>query len=71
MDKPKLKNIKEGTGYNVDLINLVGDNATVTTEFSKVKKQIQETLRAVAKLNIQTIWFWPNIDAGSDSISKC
>lgn len=72
LDKPKLKNIKEGTGYNVDLKKpyLVVMQHPVTTEFSKIKKQIQETLRAVAKLNIQTIWFWPNIDAGSDSISK-
>ena len=72
LDKPKLKIIREGTGYNVDLKKpyLVVMQHPVTTEFSKVKKQIQETLKAVSKMNIQTIWFWPNIDAGSDSISK-
>ena len=32
--------------------------------------QIKETLEAVYKLKIQTVWLWPNIDAGSDDISK-
>lgn len=42
----------------------------VTSEFGKGFKQIQHTLKAIDKLKIQTIWLWPNIDAGSDEISK-
>ncbi len=42
----------------------------VTTEYSSAFSQIQETLDAVHKLDLPTIWFWPNIDAGSDAISK-
>ena len=34
------------------------------------RKNIEETLQAVYKLNIPTIWFWPNIDAGTDETSK-
>ena len=42
----------------------------VTTEYTETKKQIKSTIDAVSKLNIQTIWLWPNVDSGSDIISK-
>jgi UDP-hydrolysing UDP-N-acetyl-D-glucosamine 2-epimerase len=41
-----------------------------TTEFLKARVQIEETLSAVNNLGIQAIWLWPNVDSGSDSISK-
>jgi UDP-hydrolysing UDP-N-acetyl-D-glucosamine 2-epimerase len=42
----------------------------VTTEFGQGFEQIQETLAAVLALDMQTAWLWPNVDAGSDDISK-
>ncbi len=42
----------------------------VTTEFGSGFRQINETLEAVRGMNIQTVWLWPNVDAGSDDISK-
>ena len=42
----------------------------VTTEYGLGLKQIMNTLNAVCSLDIQKIWLWPNIDAGSDQISK-
>ena len=45
----------------------------VTTEFGSAGKQIKETLNAAKRLNkegIQVLWLWPNVDAGSDEISK-
>ena len=42
----------------------------VTTEFGDGPRQIRETLAAVTTLAVQTIWLWPNVDAGSDQISK-
>ena len=46
----------------------------VTTEFGEGGKQIAETLEAVntftCKNNVQVVWLWPNVDAGSDDISK-
>ncbi len=42
----------------------------VTTEYETAEFQIQQTLKAVVKLKMQTIWIWPNIDAGSDTMSK-
>jgi bifunctional UDP-N-acetylglucosamine 2-epimerase / N-acetylmannosamine kinase len=42
----------------------------VTTELENTKKDIESTLNAIYELNIPTFWFWPNVDAGSDSLSK-
>ena len=42
----------------------------VTTEYGSGFKQIKETIKAVHSLNIQTVWLWPNVDAGSDDITK-
>lgn len=42
----------------------------VTTEYSDSSAQIAETIAAVEDLNLSTFWFWPNVDAGSDQISK-
>lgn len=43
-----------------------------THEFLNAEKNILETVKAVSKLDkkIGIIWLWPNIDAGTDAISK-
>jgi len=41
----------------------------VTTE-TKNKANAVETLEAIMSVKIPTIWFWPNIDAGTDDISN-
>jgi len=43
---------------------------SVTTEYGSGLEQIRETIEAIKTLKIQTIWLWPNVDAGSDEISK-
>lgn len=42
----------------------------VTTEYGSGFWQINQTLQAVWELKIPTVWFWPNVDAGSDEVSK-
>lgn len=42
----------------------------VTTEFGQGFDQINETLKAIHDLDIQAIWLWPNVDAGSDDVAK-
>jgi UDP-hydrolysing UDP-N-acetyl-D-glucosamine 2-epimerase len=42
----------------------------VTTEYGQGLAQIEETLTAVHRLGMQTVWLWPNVDAGSDQVSK-
>lgn len=42
----------------------------VTTEYGSGLEQIRQTLQAVENIGIQAAWLWPNVDAGSDDISK-
>lgn len=42
----------------------------VTIEYEDSLQQINETLRAIEEIGYPTFWFWPNVDAGSDRISK-
>lgn len=42
----------------------------VTTEFGMVEKQVTEIIKAIEKINIQTVWFWNNVDAGNDDVSS-
>lgn len=61
-----------GVGAPVDLRNgyIVVLQHPVTTEYSEARAQVFETLNAVNKLDLPTLWFWPNVDAGSDGTSK-
>ena len=42
----------------------------VTTEYDQNLAHIQETISAIRRLNMGVFWIWPNMDAGSDGISK-
>lgn len=42
----------------------------VTTEHEKARQHVLETLHAVHDINIPALWFWPNVDAGSDGTSN-
>ena len=45
----------------------------VTTEYGDGLTQVRETLTAIEQVGrwgMQVIWLWPNVDAGSDDISK-
>lgn len=42
----------------------------VTTEYSQARRHVEETLHAVHQLGMHALWFWPNVDAGSDGTSK-
>ncbi len=42
-----------------------------TTKFNQTYNQISQTIDAIIKIkDIKIVWLWPNIDAGSDIISK-
>jgi len=62
----------QGSGATIDLKKpflLVVFHPT-TTEFGDEIEQVEELLQALATVQEQTIMLWPNIDAGSDHISK-
>lgn len=61
-----------GVGKKINLLKkyLVVVQHPVTTEYGGGLKQINQTLKAIKDLNIPTVWLWPNVDAGTDEISK-
>lgn len=83
---PSLDTVKLVTGRNLSSLDLdsVGSGAKidlkepfllvlqhpVTTEYKNAVQSIQETVKAISDFGMQTIWLWPNIDAGTDEISK-
>ncbi|OGZ33227.1 MAG: UDP-N-acetyl-D-glucosamine 2-epimerase, UDP-hydrolysing [Candidatus Portnoybacteria bacterium RBG_13_40_8] len=60
-----------GLGARVDINKnfLIVTQHPVTTEIEMNEKNIIETIKSISELNIPTIWFWPNVDAGTDRIS--
>lgn len=61
-----------GVGPKADLSQgyLVVMQHPVTTEYEAARHQVEETLYAVKDLGFPVLWFWPNVDAGSDGTSK-
>ncbi|HRO07531.1 MAG: UDP-N-acetylglucosamine 2-epimerase (hydrolyzing) [Bacteroidia bacterium] len=61
-----------GVGKNINYYTeyIVVMQHPVTTEYTKSRIQIEETLKAIHKINMPTFWFWPNVDAGADGTSK-
>ena len=61
-----------GVGPKTDLSNgyLVVMQHPVTTEYEEARQQVEETLYAVKGCSLPVLWFWPNVDAGSDGTSK-
>lgn len=42
----------------------------VTTEYEKNYNYMKETIEALKKIKMETVWIMPNMDAGSDGINK-
>jgi len=42
----------------------------VTTEYQQARDHVNETLHAVHASGLPTLWFWRNVDAGSDGTSQ-
>lgn len=61
-----------GVGPVLDLSDgyLVVMQHPVTTEYGQARTHITETLVAVRDFGIAALWFWPNVDAGSDGTSE-
>ncbi len=67
-----LKKYKFGVGNSVELKKpyYVVLLHPVTTDYENNKNLINETIEAIKKLNKQTVWLWPNNDAGSNFITN-
>jgi UDP-hydrolysing UDP-N-acetyl-D-glucosamine 2-epimerase len=42
----------------------------VTTEHDLARQHVSTTLEAIESVGLPALWFWPNLDAGSDGTSK-
>lgn len=59
-----------GNGLDFSKPFILVSQHPVTTEFKDAREQIEQTLQAVLSSGIQAIWLWPNVDSGSDALSK-
>ncbi len=66
------KQTTSGVGPVLDLDRdyLVVIHHPVTTEYERNREYVEHTIRAIDDLRIPTVWLWPNMDAGSDGVSK-
>lgn len=61
-----------GVGHPVDVAQpyVLMLQHPVTTEHADGAQQVMETIHAVQEVGLPTVALWPNIDAGSDGVSK-
>lgn len=67
--KEEFGKIGVGKALDFDKEFIIVMQHSVTTEFGKNGEYIIETIETIMQLGMQTVWFWPNIDAGTDEIS--
>ncbi len=60
-----------GVGHPFDTSEgfLVVMQHPVTTEHDAAAEQVEKTLHAIQHMGMPSFWFWPNVDAGSDTTS--
>ena len=58
-------------GHTVDVTRpfLIVIQHPVTTEGDN-RQHLEATLRAISTLDMQAIWFWPNVDAGTGEMAE-
>lgn len=62
---------KSGMGAKIDVNKpfIIAMQHPVTTEKNN-HRNVEETLKAINELNMPTVWFWPNSDAGTGEVAK-
>ena len=73
LDPIRTRQQTSGVGRPIDLSPgkyLIIIQHPVTTEYADNLVHINETIDAIDTLGMPTVWIWPNMDAGSDGISK-
>lgn len=59
-----------GPAIDTDEAYLLVMQHPVTSSFESATTHVNETLKAVSATKMPAVWFWPNIDAGSDGTSR-
>ena len=65
-------NLTKGVGTNINVHSdyIVLLQHPETDKFENSYSQMNKTLEAISRLNRPAVIFWPNVDAGTDGISK-
>jgi UDP-hydrolysing UDP-N-acetyl-D-glucosamine 2-epimerase len=78
----KIKQSRSGTYDPQEKYGGVGDRVDVTdpylvvqyhplpTEYRSNYEKTKQLIEAVKQVDVQVFWFWPNMDAGTDQVSK-
>ena len=66
----KINNMGVGSDIDLHAKYLLVIQHPVTTEYEQNRQYISETIHAIHELDLPTVWLWPNMDAGSDAVSK-
>jgi bifunctional UDP-N-acetylglucosamine 2-epimerase / N-acetylmannosamine kinase len=69
IDKVNLAKLGSGADFDNDKEFLMVMYHPVTSETEKMGENTRNLLKAIHELDIQTLWFWPNFDAGAEKIS--
>lgn len=59
-----------GPAFDIGQPFLLAIYHPVTTRFGTERAKVEQLIQALDELQRPTLWIWPNIDAGSDDISK-
>ena len=59
-----------GPGIDFDKPYFLVLQHPVTTEWGNAAEQISGTIEAISSLGVQSVWLWPNVDAGADIFSR-
>ncbi len=61
-----------GVGDTVDVTKeyIIVQYHPLPTEYESNYEKVQQLISAFDRLNVQAFWFWPNMDAGTDQVSK-
>jgi UDP-hydrolysing UDP-N-acetyl-D-glucosamine 2-epimerase len=76
INKKSINNVKDltlgvGNKFNFNKPFILVVFHPVTTDYKNSFKQAKALAEAINGIKFQVIWLWPNIDSGSDQISKC
>jgi len=70
--QPDVSFMHKGVGAEFDPQDgyLIVMQHPVTYEWESALQQVTETLEAIIEYGFPTYWFWPNVDAGADALSR-
>lgn len=70
LDPAVINSVGSGASIDVSKDYLLVVFHPTTTEYGGERRQMEQLLEALGRVKRQTVLLWPNIDAGSDHISK-